>query len=218
MSIRGLSPIIGIQSKPKQSLTKPPKSVRTHSEKKFTPQINKSFTCYNDVPNQSNQSFTAEKSRNISLAHLKSRNTSLGKYRNFRSIPKFSQKEPPKKELTSIFLDKAHSEMKINNYKNAISFLNKVIKEESSNPQALYSRGKCYICLGSYKEAIPDLLSLVQDYPLYEKNAYIALAMSFVAVNDYNTAVRQLTKALIKFPKFKDAYLARGQLLIHQKI
>ena len=93
-----------------------------------------------------------------------------------------------------------------------------MIKEEPNNPEALYNRGKCYICLSSYKEAIPDLLSLIQDFPIYEKNAYIALAMSFVAVDDYNTAIRQLTKAVGKFPKFKDAYLARGQLLTHQKI
>ena len=62
------------------------------------------------------------------------------------------------------------------------------------------------------------MLSLIQDYPSYEKNAYIALAMSFVGLNDYKTAIRQLSKGLSKFPKFKDAYLARGQLLAHQKI
>lgn len=222
MSIRGFSPITGIQSKPKYYMNsmvqRPPKSVRTHSEKKFTPQINKSFTCYNDNPNQNNQSFTGEKSRNISLAHLKSRNTSLGKYQNFRSIPKLYHKDPHKKEITTALLEKAQVDIKAGDYRNAINYLNKVIKEESNNPEALYSRGKCYINLSSYKEAIPDLLSLIQDYPMYEKNAYVALAMSFVAVNDYNAAVRQLSKALIKFPKFKDAYLTRGQLLTHQKI
>ncbi|OMJ76350.1 hypothetical protein SteCoe_24292 [Stentor coeruleus] len=218
MSIRGFSPIVGIQAKPKHPIPqRPPKSVRTHSEKKFTPQINKSFTCYNDGTNQNNQSFTADKSRNISLAHLKSRNTSLGKYRNFRSITKLTTKEPVKKE-SSILLEKAKAEMKDSNYKSAINYLNKLIKEEPNNPDGLYLRGKCYINFMSYKEAIPDLLSLIQDYPLFEKNAYIALAMSFVALDDYTTAVRQLTKALIKFPKFKDAYLARGQLLTHQKI
>ena len=161
---------MGLQAKPKHSMIqRPPKSVRTHSEKKFTPQINKSFTCYNDAPNQNNQSFTGEKSRNISLAHLKSRNTSIGKYRNFRSIPKFSQKEPHKIEVTGIFLEKALSEIKANNHKSAINYLNKVIKEEPNNPEALYNRGKCYICLSSYKEAIPDLLSLIQDFPIYEK-------------------------------------------------
>ena len=219
MSIRGFSPIIGLQTKAKQTLIqRPPKSVRTHSEKKFTPQINKSFTCYNDPPSQPNQSFTAEKCRNISLAHLKSRNPSAAKYRNFRSIPKFSQKDPHKLELTTMFLEKAHCDMRCLNFKSAISYLNKVIKEEPNNPDALYSRGKCYISLTSYKEAIPDLLGLIQDHPSYEKNAYIALAMSFVAVNEYTTAVRQLTKALVRFPRFKDAYLARGQLLTHQKI
>jgi tetratricopeptide (TPR) repeat protein len=86
--------------------------------------------------------------------------------------------------------------MKDFNFKAAISNLNKVLKEDSNNPAALYARGKCYISLQSYKEAIPDLLSLIQDFPLYEKNAYIALAMSFVAVDDYQTAVRQLTQNL----------------------
>lgn len=220
MSIRGFSPIVGIQPKPPKAPppARPPKSVRTHSEKKFTPKINKSFTCYNDAPAQSNQSFTADKSRNISYTHLKSRNKSLNKYRNFRSIPKLLQKESIKKDSSVLLLEKAHFDMKEFNFKSAISNLNKVIKEESNNPAALYARGKCYISLQSYKEAIPDLLSLVQDFPLYEKNAYIALAMSFVAVDDYQTAIRQLSKAVVKFPKFKDAYLARGQLLTHQKI
>ena len=220
MSIRGFSPIVGIKPKPPKAApgNRVPKSVRTHSEKKFTPKINKSFTCYNDAPAQPNQSFTADKSRNISFAHLNSRNKSLGKYRNFRSIPKFTQKDLIKKETNQNLYDKAQADMKQSNFKAAIGHLNKLIKEEPSNPAALYARGKCYISLQSYKEAIPDLLSLVQDFPLYEKNAYIALAMSFVAVDDYPTAVRQLKKAVAKFPKFKDAYLARGQLLTHQKI
>ncbi|OMJ82649.1 hypothetical protein SteCoe_16569 [Stentor coeruleus] len=218
MSIRGFSPIVGIQAKPKHPIPQhPPKSGRTHSEKKFSPQINKLFTCYNDGTNQNNKSFTVDKSKNISLAHLNSRNGSLGKCRNFRSITKLTTKETAKKE-SSILLVKAKAEMKDNNYKSAMNYLNKLIKEEPNNPDALYSRGKCYINLMLYKEAIPDLLSLIQDNPLFEKNVYIALAMSFVALNDYTTAIRQLTKALIKFPKFKDAYLARGQLLTHQKI
>ena len=159
MSIRGFSPIVGLQAKAKPSLIqKPPKSVRTHSEKKFTPQINKSFTCYNHAPNQSNQSFTAEKCRNISLAHLKSRNTSAAKYRNFRLDSKIFQQRSPQIRTHNNVPRKGPLDMKFYNFKSAISYLNKVIKEEPNNPDALYSRGKCYISMTSYKEAIPDLL------------------------------------------------------------
>ena len=142
----------------------------------------------------------------------------LKKFYAFPSSQKISQKELIKKDAFAPILEKASQLIKHSNFKTALSYLNKVLKEDPSNPQALYSRGKCYISLELFKEAIPDLLSLIQDYPSYEKNAYIALAMSFVGLNDYKTAIRQLSKGLSKFPKFKDAYLARGQLLAHQKI
>jgi tetratricopeptide (TPR) repeat protein len=214
MSIRGLSPIVGLQKmKPR-----PPKSGRTHSEKRFTPQINKSFTCYSEAPNLVNQSFTVDKPRNTSLAHLKPRNTPLGRFKNFRSIPKLSQKDAQKKDAILALYEKAEAEIKNGDFKAAIFGLNRLLKEEPGNPRALYLRGKCYISMQSYKEAIPDLLGLVQEYPMFEKNAYVGLAMSFVAVGDYGTAVRQLSKAVVKFPKFKEAYLARAQLLGHQKI
>ena len=40
----------------------------------------------------------------------------------------------------------------------------------------------------------------------------MALSMCYVAKQDTLSAIRQITKGLIKFPKFVDGYVIRGQL------
>ena len=40
--------------------------------------------------------------------------------------------------------------------------------------------------------------------------------MCFAASNDYVTAIRQLSKGLIKFPKFVEGYVTRAKLYIQQ--
>lgn len=214
MSIRDFSPNIGIQSRPKISFqNNRHRSIRTHSEKKFTPKINKSFTCYNEVVNSNG----TEKSRYVSFMNLKLRPKSIVKSRRLRASPKFSS-SPVKKEASLALVEKAENLIKAKQFEEALEILNKIISEDPSLPPALLIRGKCLMETKKYNEAIADLLVLTRSCPTYDKNAFLALAMNYVAVGDLGSAVRKLNKALSLYPRFKEALLTRGQLLNQQKL
>ena len=213
MSIRGFSPNTGIKPKSKINLQcRPNRSSKTHSEKKFTPKINKSFTCYNDSPTNT----TPEKIRNISFMNLKFRPKSVLKSRPMRSSIKFNQ-SPVKKEANLGHVEKAEELIKTKQFDGALEILNKILKENPGLPAALIARGKCLMESNKYNEAIADLLLLTRTCPNYEKNAFLALAICFVAVGDYNLAVQKLSKGLSLYPRFKEALMARAQLLNQQQ-
>ena len=106
--------------------------------------------------------------------------------------------------------------MKIGEYTSALGFLSKVIKEEPNHVDALFHKACCLMNMNEHKQAIPDLLTICQECPLYDKKVYIALAMCFANLSDFDTAIRQLGKGLLKFPKFAEGYVTRGQLFSQQ--
>ena len=108
-------------------------------------------------------------------------------------------------------------EIKGENYESAIKELNKVLTADPNHLKALLIRSNCYIFTKKHKLAIPDLLSIVQDCPNFNKNTYIALAICFVELNDFPTAVRQLNKCIENFPRFVEGYINRGILYNRQQ-
>jgi tetratricopeptide (TPR) repeat protein len=70
--------------------------------------------------------------------------------------------------------------------------------------------------LNEYKSAIPDLMAVSTDFPLYKKKLYIALAMCFANLNDFESGIRHLSRGLLKFPKFTEGFVARGQFYAQQ--
>ena len=106
--------------------------------------------------------------------------------------------------------------MKIGEYTSALGFLLKVIKEEPNHADALFHKACCLMNMNEHKQAVPDLLTICQENPLYDKKIYIALALCFANLSDYETAIRQLSKGLLKFPKFTEGYITRGQLFSQQ--
>jgi Tfp pilus assembly protein PilF len=46
---------------------------------------------------------------------------------------------------------------------------------------------------------------------------FIVLSIAYRRTNDYTGALRTLSKAIVKYPKYLEAYIARGQIYIFQK-
>jgi tetratricopeptide (TPR) repeat protein len=217
----------------KSSQASVPHSRLSNVPRKFSPRVNKSFTCYQEIPSSTpkNRSLSVEKYKNSSTAEIspKARHKSTGfRTRNLRSSSKLINGHPApgdleetkeikfKKEMIASWMERGLSEMKIGQYSSAIGFLSKVVKEQPNHIDALFHRACCLMNMNDHKQAIPDLLVICQDSPLYDKKLYIALAMCFANLNDFDTAIRQLSKGLLKFPKFAEGYVTRGQLFGQQ--
>ena len=200
--------------------------------RKFSPNVNKSFACYQDVHSVTpkTRSFSLEKCKKLSNPDISPKNryksTNI-RGRILRSTVKLTNGHPSpdsedlqdfkfKKELIGSWLERAHSELKLGEYSSAVTFFSKVIKEEPNNSEALFHRACSLMNLNENKQAIPDLLFICQENPLYDKKVYIALAKCFANLSDYDTAIRQLGKGLLKFPKFVEGYVTRGQLYSEQ--
>ena len=205
----------------------------SNAPRKFSPRVNKSFTCYQEIPSSTpkNRSLSVEKYKSLVTTEgsPKARQKSINfRSRDLRSTSKLINGHPGpgdledtkelkfKKEIVAAWLERGISELKIGEYSSAINFFSKVIKEEPNHPDALFNRGCCFMNVNEHKQAIPDLLSITKDNPLYDKRTYIALAMCFASLSDYDTAIRQLSKGLLKFPKYAEGFITRGQLFSQQ--
>ena len=82
------------------------------------------------------------------------------------------------------------------------------------NYDALFYRAVSNLDCGQPTKAIADLNDLVEQCADYRKTMFIVLSIAYRRVNDYTGALRTLSKALIKYPKYIEAYIARGQIFI----
>lgn len=110
-------------------------------------------------------------------------------------------------------LTKEYSE---GHYKLVLTEVNKVLQKDPANLQAINLKAKCYTSLKNLPKAIPFFLQVIQKNPLFSKEIYIDTAKSFIELNDYQTALRQLTRCLVNFPQFAEGYLSRGT--VHNKL
>jgi hypothetical protein len=51
---------------------------------------------------------------------------------------------------------------------------------------------------------------LIEICPEYRKTMFIVLSIAFRRVNDYTGALRTLSKAIMKYTRYIEAYIARG--------
>ena len=198
------------------------------SRKRFTPKVNKSFTCYQgDNKSQlfkKNRSYSVEKPKNALPGDVSpTRKNSTIRGRSFKNNGKLSSPYPDfegktqKKEIVQAWIDMTHDEMQLGRFESALNFISKALQEEPNNLDAIYTRALCNMKLGEYKKAIPDLLVITREFPMSNKEAYVSLSMCFVATGEVDTAVRQLSRGLLKFPKYSQGFVARGQLFNQQK-
>lgn len=230
MSRIGTSTFIDTESrkqKPRVKSAKKELNQTTSPRKKSSPRINKSFACYNISSKifKYADSIAKDRSRNISIgsntpSHRKVSSmrmmlNSSGKFSNGHPGPREleeSKQVKMKKEMIAESVDKAQKEISSGNFEAAMQNLKKIFKEDPNNTKAVYLKAQCFIGMKEFKLAIPDLLSIIQDHPAYCKGIYIDIATCFIESKDYTTAIRQLTRGLLKFPKFIEGYLSRGTL------
>lgn len=102
-------------------------------------------------------------------------------------------------------------------YKEAIKGFSKSLTLNKSNYDALFYRGVSFLDSGQPSKAITDLNELIDTCQDYRKTMFIVLSIAYRRINDYTGALRTLSKAIVKYPRYIEAYIARGQIYIFQK-
>ena len=82
------------------------------------------------------------------------------------------------------------------------------------NYDALFYRAVSNLDSGQPNKAITDLTDLADKCPDYRKTMFIVLSIAYRRVNDYTGALRTLSKALMRYNRYIEAYIARGQIYI----
>mmetsp|Transcript_13041 Transcript_13041/g.12892 ORF Transcript_13041/g.12892 Transcript_13041/m.12892 type:complete len:83 (+) Transcript_13041:196-444(+) len=80
----------------------------------------------------------------------------------------------------------------------------------TSNKDAKYYRAICYLDNEQEKKCISELNQLIETDPNYNKTIYIILSIAYRRENDLGNSIKTLSKGLQKFPKYVEAYQARG--------
>ena len=102
-------------------------------------------------------------------------------------------------------------------YKEAIKAFTKSVQMNKMNFDALFYKGVSQLDNGQPEKAIIDLNELIDMCPDYRKTVFIVLSIAYRRVNDYTGALRTLSKAIVRYPRYIEAYIARGQIFIFQK-
>lgn len=111
----------------------------------------------------------------------------------------------------------------------AIKYFDRAIAINPRDPYNYYSRAVAYTQDGQYDKAIADYSTgskydgernpiideiVRMTYGSYllptEAERYLRMGKLFIKLKDYNAAVKELSTAIIKQPKYDDAYLARA--------
>ncbi len=72
-----------------------------------------------------------------------------------------------------------------------------------------YTRGRAYLNLGSYRQAIGDYSKTIELRPDFVK-AYYSRGLSYVGLGNYQQAVEEFTRAIELKPDMAEAYYGRG--------
>ncbi len=78
------------------------------------------------------------------------------------------------------------------------------------NYDSLFYKGVSALDNGQPDKAIADLNELIEQCPDYRKTVFIVLSIAYRRVNDYTGALRTLSRAIVKYPRYIEAYIARG--------
>jgi len=95
-------------------------------------------------------------------------------------------------------------------YKDSIGEFSKSYILNPNNFDALFYRAVANLDFGQPLKSIEDLNLLLDRCPDYRKTVFIVLSIAFRRVNDYVGALKTLSKALNKYPRYTEACIARG--------
>lgn len=99
-------------------------------------------------------------------------------------------------------------------YKEAIQDFTSAIQINEKHFDAIFYRAVSNLDFGQPQKAVDDLNLLLEKCPNYRKTAFIVLSIAYRRINDYVGALRTLSRALTKYPKYIEACIARGQIYI----
>ena len=102
-------------------------------------------------------------------------------------------------------------------YSEAISCFTSALKANRGNLEAKFYRGICFLDSGSTRKAIQEFSEIIEVQPDFKRTVYVVLSIAFRRVNDIVGALRTLSRAILKYPRYAESYLARGQIYIFQK-
>lgn len=112
------------------------------------------------------------------------------------------------------FFESAKVKLTEKRYKEAIQDFTSAIQINEKHYDALFYRAVGSLDFGQPQKAVDDLNLLLERCPNYRKTAFIVLSIAYRRINDYVGALRTLTKALMNYPKYIEACIARGQIYI----
>ena len=131
-------------------------------------------------------------------------------------------KESVKCYLDSIMMDRNHQEAYwglassykyLNEYKKAISMLEKLTQIDDKNDKYFFELGVCHLCDGHPEEAIPQLIKAIL---LNRENleAQIQLAIAHELVEETDLSLMIYNKLIETNPGFLKAYYNKGAMLM----
>lgn len=97
-------------------------------------------------------------------------------------------------------------------YSDAIKVFTNALKINSTNYEAMFYRAITYLDIGNPTQTINELTKIIDNVPNFKNTIYLVLSISYLRVNDIMSSLKVLTKAIKKYPRFTEAYLARGQI------
>lgn len=120
--------------------------------------------------------------------------------------------DPETQRESNEFLEKGKILLSEKNYTEALKFFTKALKVNYSNYDAVFYKGMTYLDNGNPSKAVKELSSVIENVPNYNNTVFLVLSIAYMRSNDIMSALKVLTKAIKKYPRFIEAYLARGQI------
>jgi tetratricopeptide (TPR) repeat protein len=110
---------------------------------------------------------------------------------------------------TFAYFNRAIMHYEQQNYKAAMSDLNRVLKDEPGNALTLYNRGLISANLGAYEDALSDMDRVLEINP-DNVLAHFNRASVFIELGMYEYALEDYDKAIELYPDFAKAYMNRS--------
>ncbi|KRX11228.1 hypothetical protein PPERSA_07753 [Pseudocohnilembus persalinus] len=130
---------------------------------------------------------------------------------------KKKKEKDQKSQQAKKFLQQGKQYFKQNQLQNAIECFQQAISIDSDNLDSRYLMGVCFLQSLDYNKSISEFNQLLERNKAYKQNVYLLLSIAYKKKNDVNQAINMLGQAIKYFPKYYDAYIYRGKLLVKMK-
>jgi tetratricopeptide (TPR) repeat protein len=120
-------------------------------------------------------------------------------------------------QVVQMYVHFSRVDIEKDEYTSAVRNLSAAIKLKPKAVDAYFQRGVCYLLQKNYVKAIADFDKLIELKPAYSKQAYVLKSLCYQKVGDIKQSIRELGRALQKWPDFLEARLARGELYVVAK-